>query len=132
MTNEEVEQVQNTIPLHTFTGVRLRVLVEVLLATGRRISEASALDRTPFELGQTEVEIIGKGGKQRRAIFNRGVTGMGQGVALLQKRFVSRSVDYHRNTPVARTGVTSPSSSSTARWYSLLLQELNVRPSVRL
>ena len=30
LTNQEVEQVQNAIPLHTFTGIRLRVLVSVL------------------------------------------------------------------------------------------------------
>lgn len=70
LTNAEVEHIQKVIPIHTFTGLRLRVLVEVLLATGLRISEALALDRTAFEMGQTEVEIVGKGGKPRRVFFN--------------------------------------------------------------
>ena len=65
LTNEEVTRVRRAIPLTTFTGLRLRVLVEVLLTTGLRISEALALDRAPFEEGKTEVEIVGKGGKVR-------------------------------------------------------------------
>src|ERR1051326_3239187 len=69
LTNEEVEQVREVIPITTFTGLRLRVLFEVLLTTGLRISEALALDRTPFEEGKTELEIIGKGGKPRKVFF---------------------------------------------------------------
>src|SRR5579872_1876780 len=40
LTNQEVERVRQAIPVTTFTGLRLRVLVEVLLTTGLRISEA--------------------------------------------------------------------------------------------
>jgi integrase/recombinase XerD len=72
LTNEEVERARQAIPTTTFTGLRLRVLVEVLLATGLRISEALALDRTPFEEGKTELEIVGKGGKPRRVFFSGG------------------------------------------------------------
>ncbi|MEN6537888.1 MAG: tyrosine-type recombinase/integrase [Bryobacteraceae bacterium] len=69
LTNEEVQRLFAAIPIHTFSGLRLRVLVEVLLATGLRISEALALNRMPFELGQREVEISGKGGKKRTVFF---------------------------------------------------------------
>lgn len=72
LTNEEIDRIQGAIPTTTFTGFRLRVLVEVLLNTGLRISEALALDRTPFEMGNTEVEIIGKGGKHRKIFFPEG------------------------------------------------------------
>lgn len=70
LTNEEVEQIRRVIPTTTFTGLRLRVLVEVLLTTGLRISESLALDRIPFEEGKVEVEIIGKGGKRREVFFS--------------------------------------------------------------
>jgi integrase/recombinase XerD len=69
LTNEEVDQVRQAIPSTTFTGLRLRVLVEVLLTTGLRISEALALDRSPFEEGKAELEIVGKGGKARKVFF---------------------------------------------------------------
>jgi site-specific recombinase XerD len=65
LTNGEVGRLRAAIETHTFSGLRMRTLVEVLLTTGLRISEALSLDRGPFELGQTEVVIIGKGRKPR-------------------------------------------------------------------
>jgi integrase/recombinase XerD len=69
LTNEEVQRLLEVMNTNTFTGLRMRVLVEVLVTTGLRISEALSLDRTPFELGQTEVQIVGKGGKPRTVFF---------------------------------------------------------------
>jgi integrase/recombinase XerD len=69
LSNDEVKRVLAVIKTNTFTGLRMRVLVEVLLNTGLRISEALALDRMPFEQGESEVEIMGKGGKLRRVFF---------------------------------------------------------------
>jgi len=70
LTNLEVQRLRQAIPTHTFTGLRLRVLVEVLLTTGLRISEALALDKAPFQAGEKEIEIVGKGGKRRPVFFN--------------------------------------------------------------
>ncbi|MGA2269464.1 MAG: tyrosine-type recombinase/integrase [Bryobacteraceae bacterium] len=69
LNNEEVQRLLDVMNINTFTGLRMRVLVEVLLATGLRISEALSLDRNPFELGQTEIQIVGKGGKPRTVFF---------------------------------------------------------------
>jgi integrase/recombinase XerD len=69
LTNEEVERLRNALEIHTFTGLRMRTLVEVLLTTGLRISEALSLDRGPFEMGEVEIPIIGKGGKPRTIYF---------------------------------------------------------------
>jgi site-specific recombinase XerD len=69
LTNQEVERLRNCIETNKFTGLRMRTLVEVLLTTGLRISEALSLDRAPFEIGNTEVHIVGKGGKPRTAFF---------------------------------------------------------------
>jgi site-specific recombinase XerD len=55
--------------------LRMRTLVEVLLTTGLRISEALSLDRTPFEIGNTEVEVIGKGRKTRTVFFPEATLG---------------------------------------------------------
>jgi integrase/recombinase XerD len=70
--NSEVDRLRNCIETHKFTGLRMRTLIEVLLTTGLRISEALSLDRTPFENGDTEVTIIGKGGKPRVVFFPAG------------------------------------------------------------
>jgi site-specific recombinase XerD len=71
LTNDEVSRMLEQIPVSTFTGLRLWVLVEVLLASGLRISEALALDRRPFDQGVRELEIVGKGKHQRTVFFNK-------------------------------------------------------------
>ncbi|MGD1096669.1 MAG: tyrosine-type recombinase/integrase [Bryobacteraceae bacterium] len=69
LNNEEVERLRMAIRTNSFSGLRMRTLVEVLLGTGLRISEALSLDRTPFEMGHSQVEVIGKGKKPRVAFF---------------------------------------------------------------
>lgn len=66
--NEECTRVLEAINIRTFSGLRLRALVELILGTGLRISEALSLDRRPFDLEQKEIEVIGKG-KKRRMVF---------------------------------------------------------------
>jgi site-specific recombinase XerD len=43
LSNEEVERLPNCLETHIFTGLRMGALVEVLLTTGLRISEALSL-----------------------------------------------------------------------------------------
>lgn len=69
LSNDDIARLRSSIGVHTFVGLRMRTLVEVLLTTGLRISEALSLDRVPFEMGETEVSIIGKGRKQRTVYF---------------------------------------------------------------
>jgi site-specific recombinase XerD len=69
LTNAEVGRLREALEVGIFTGLRMRTLVEVLLTTGLRISEALSLDRAPFEAGETEVQIIGKGNKPRIVYF---------------------------------------------------------------
>jgi len=49
--------------------LRFRALVEVLLGTGARVSEALSLDRRDVDSQSREVKIIGKGNKQRVVFF---------------------------------------------------------------
>jgi len=53
----------------------MRTLIEVLLTTGLRISEALSLNRAPFELGSVEVDVVGKGGKKRTIFFPEATIG---------------------------------------------------------
>jgi len=52
-------------------GLRFRTLVEVLLGTGARISEALSLDRDKIDFAKAEAKIIGKGNKERILFFNQ-------------------------------------------------------------
>lgn len=49
--------------------LRFRALVEVLLATGARISEVVGLDRTDLQVEQREAKIVGKGNRERVLFF---------------------------------------------------------------
>lgn len=70
LSNAEIEKIRSEINIRTVSGLRLRVLIEVLLSTGMRISEALSLDREPFEEGLHELEIRGKGDKKRTVFFS--------------------------------------------------------------
>jgi site-specific recombinase XerD len=75
LTQQELGQFVAAIRLHTwtgearFTGYCFRTLVETLLATGMRISEALALDRDSIDAPAKEAVIVGKGNKQRTVFF---------------------------------------------------------------
>jgi integrase/recombinase XerD len=68
---EEVQKLLANISIDTFSGSRLRALVELLLATGMRISEALSLNREIFDVGGAHAEVVGKGGKKREVFFNQ-------------------------------------------------------------
>ena len=70
LTEEEVQTVLKSIDVKTIWGLRLRVLIEVLLSTGMRISEVLSLNRDTIDFEQGEAEIVGKGSKRRTVFFN--------------------------------------------------------------
>lgn len=49
----------------TAAGIRDRALLELLYATGARISEAAALDVSDVDFGRAQVTLFGKGSKER-------------------------------------------------------------------
>ena len=67
---EEVSKLIANISIITYSGSRLRALVELLLATGMRISEALSLNREIFDVHANHTEIVGKGAKKREVFFN--------------------------------------------------------------
>jgi integrase/recombinase XerD len=70
LTNPEIQAIRDSIDSNHIMGLRLRTIVETLLATGMRISELLSLNRGSIrrELGQAV--IMGKGGKQRTIFFS--------------------------------------------------------------
>jgi site-specific recombinase XerD len=70
LTDEEVRLLVRAIPTHTLIGLRARALVEVLLSTGMRISEALSLNRNTVDPATREADIVGKGGKVRTIFFS--------------------------------------------------------------
>ncbi len=75
LTPAEIQQFLSAIPLYTskthmdLRWLGFRALVEVLLGTGMRISEALSVKRTDVKFDTGEARIIGKGNKERIVFF---------------------------------------------------------------
>lgn len=69
LTSEEIQRFRDSIDTKPLYGLRFRTLVEVLLGTGMRISEALSLNRDSIDFQTKECLVIGKGSKQRTVFF---------------------------------------------------------------
>lgn len=75
LTPDEIDLFIATIPLQTnrgevhHAGLRLRAVIEVLLGSAMRISEALSLNRDSIDFEKREARVIGKGNKERTVFF---------------------------------------------------------------
>lgn len=69
LTKEEIQSFFKAIPTTTLSGLRDRALIEILYASGMRISEALSLNRNQINWELREAHIIGKGNKPRKVYF---------------------------------------------------------------
>ena len=67
----ELEQLLAAPDVNTPAGERDRVILELLYATGMRVSELAALDAAALDLEQREIRVIGKGNRERLVFFGR-------------------------------------------------------------
>ncbi len=65
LSKEEIEQILNNIKIDTPAGYRNRVILELLYATGMRVSELSNLNFGDLRLDENEITVLGKGNKER-------------------------------------------------------------------
>lgn len=65
LTKSEIEELLNIPNISTPTGLRDRALLEVLYATGMRISEVASLCLEDLNLKEGYLKCFGKGGKER-------------------------------------------------------------------
>ena len=70
LTPEEVEQILNNIKINTPAGFRNRVILELLWATGMRVSELSNLNFGDLNLDENEIKVFGKGAKERIVLIS--------------------------------------------------------------
>ena len=88
LNKEEIERFTSCIDTRLWNGLRFRTLVEVLLGTGMRISEALSLNRKSINWDTREAKIVGKGNKERRIFFTE------RSLEWVQKLLESRSDDH--------------------------------------
>lgn len=65
MSDADVSRLLGTCDTSTATGLRDRAFLELLYATGARISEVSRLDLDDVDVAQAQVRLFGKGSKER-------------------------------------------------------------------
>jgi site-specific recombinase XerD len=83
---EEMKELLNTPSQGTFQGRRDRALLELLFASGLRVSELTSLDRNRINLKKREFSILGKGSK-RRLVF------ISERAAFAVRRYLEKRVD---------------------------------------
>lgn len=65
LTEGEIDQILNKINIDSPAGYRNRTILELLYATGMRISELSNLNFENLNLEENEIKVFGKGAKER-------------------------------------------------------------------
>ncbi len=65
----ELESIINSIPLDEPLHVRNRLIIELLYATGLRVSELTKLKVNQINYGNREIRVVGKGDKERIVFF---------------------------------------------------------------
>ncbi len=70
LTPDEVEKILNNVKIDTPAGFRNRVILELLWATGMRVSELSNLNFGDLNLDENEIRVFGKGAKERIVLIS--------------------------------------------------------------
>lgn len=67
----EISQILNTVDISTPAGFRNRTILELLYATGMRISELCSLTFKNLNLDNDEIKVFGKGQKERIVLISK-------------------------------------------------------------
>lgn len=70
LTTDEIEKILNNMKIETPAGFRNRVILELLWATGMRVSELSNLNFGDLNLEENEIRVFGKGAKERIVLIS--------------------------------------------------------------
>ena len=70
LTDYEVEQILNNVNIDTPAGYRNKTILELLWATGMRVSELSGLNFEDLNLDENEIKVFGKGAKERIVLIS--------------------------------------------------------------
>lgn len=98
LTVEEVDKLLNFIPKKRFNDVRNKAMIEVLYATGMRVSELVSLKFDQVDLGNKFIRVIGKGGKERVVLLNnKSVQAIKEWLKIRQKKFGNKNLGEYNN-----------------------------------
>jgi len=95
LTIKEVEQLIQTPDLSTPEGQRDRALLELLYASGLRVSELVSLNLEQINLDTDEIRVVGKGSKERMVL-------MGKPAAEALSTYISEVDDYAHKAGITK------------------------------
>ena len=90
----EIDRLLDTPDLTTKVGIRDRALLELLYATGLRVSEIQSMNIEDVDLKTREIRVVGKGSKPRIALFgDHSKRWVVEYLENVRSRFTNRSSD---------------------------------------
>jgi len=124
LTQEDVERLIEAAGADTDEGVRDRAMVEVLYATGLRVSELVSLETANVEIDRGVLSCSGKGSKQRRVPLGRSA------VSWLQK-YLGVRARLLRGVESKRLFVGAKGRALTRQYVWAMLRRCAARAGVR-
>jgi integrase/recombinase XerD len=101
---EEVELLLDTPPTQTYLGARDKAILEILYASGLRVSELCSL--TLYSIDEEAVRVLGKGGKERVVPIGKKALDAIDHYLCLREQFQSEKLFLTRKgKPIERVGV---------------------------
>lgn len=70
LTDEEMNNILDNVNIDTPAGLRNKAILELLWATGMRVSELSGLNFEDLNLDENEITVFGKGAKERIVLIS--------------------------------------------------------------
>ncbi len=70
LSTDEMEKILNNVKIETPAGFRNKAVLELLWATGMRVSELSGLNFSDLNLENNEINVFGKGSKERIVLIS--------------------------------------------------------------
>lgn len=70
LTREDIDKIRSVINIEKITGLRDRVIIEILYSSGLRSMELLDLSEYMVDLNEKELRVIGKGNKERITFFS--------------------------------------------------------------
>lgn len=99
LTDVEIEQILNSIDITTPAGFRNKTILELLYATGMRISELSNLNFENLNLENDEIKVFGKGSKERIVLVSHRAKDILETYIKTVRPMITKEKDISNPTP---------------------------------
>ena len=100
LTEKEIDQILNKINMDSPAGYRNRTILELLYATGMRISELSDLNFENLNLEENEIKVFGKGSKERIVLVSERAKKFLETYIKTVRYLIFKTDDIRQNDPV--------------------------------